>query len=89
MRNCRTFNYMKDSTFTVQGQAIIIRRYKDIGITSKLQAFDIPTAQLLPARFYNGRIAYQYKNIRVGLTTLRRQPRCHLVLTIEQPVLPF
>jgi hypothetical protein len=41
---------MKDNTFTVLPQAIIIRRYKDIGITFKLQAFHIPTAQMLPAR---------------------------------------
>lgn len=50
--------------FTVQEQVIIVRQYKGIGITSRLQAFHLETGQDLPARFYNGRIAYQYKTTR-------------------------
>jgi hypothetical protein len=80
---------MKDNPLTVQEQVVIIRKYKDIGITSKLKAFHIPTTEALPSRFYNGRIAYQYKNLRVGLTTLRKQPRCRILLTIDIPPLPF
>ena len=80
---------MKDSPLAVQEQVVIVRKYNDIGITSKLQAFHLPTAQALSPRYYNGRIAYQYKNLRVGLTTLRRQPRCHIVVSIAQPILPF
>ena len=75
--------------FTVQEQVIIVRQYKDIGITHKLQAFHLPTAQALPVRFYNGRIAYQYKNKWVGLTTLRKQPRCHIMLALPVAALPF
>ena len=80
---------MKNNPLTVQEQIMIVRKYKDIGITSKLQAFHIPTAQALHSRFYNGRIAYQYKNLRVGLTTLRKQPRCRILLIIHVPALPF
>jgi hypothetical protein len=80
---------MKDNPLTVQDQVIIIRKFKDIGITSRLKAFHIPTAEALPPRFYNGRIAYQYKDLRVGLTTLRKQPRCRIALTIPVQVLPF
>ena len=80
---------MKPSPFTVQTQIVIVRQYKGIGITSKLQAFHLSTAEILPPRFYNGRIAYQYKSLRVGLTTLRKQPRCKMVLSIAIPLLPF
>jgi hypothetical protein len=80
---------MKDNAFTLREQVVIVRQYKGIGITSKLQAYHIPTAKALPARFYNGRIAYQYQNQRVGLTTLRKQPRCRIVLTIQVTILPF
>jgi hypothetical protein len=79
---------MKNKPLTVQEQ-IIVRQYKGIGITSKLQAFHLPTAQALPARFYNGRIVYQYKNLRVGLTSLRKQPRCNKLLIVQVPDLPF
>jgi hypothetical protein len=80
---------MNAKPFTVQQQVTIVRRYRDIGITAKLQAFHLPTAQALPARFYNGRIAFQYKKLRVGLTTLRKQPRCHVLLSIPAAILPF
>jgi len=80
---------MNSKPLTVQEQIIIVRKYRDIGITSKLKAFHIPTAQPLLPRFYNGRIAYQYKNLRVGLTTLRKQPRCRVLITIDIPVIPF
>jgi hypothetical protein len=74
---------MKPKPFTVREQVVIVRQYKGIGITSKLQAFHLPTAESLPSRFYNGSIAYQYNNLRVGLTTLRKQPRCRILLTID------
>ena len=80
---------MKDSRFAVHKQVVIVRQYKDVGITSKLQAYHIPTAEALPARYYNGRIAYQYKGLRVGLTSLRKQPRCRVLLTVHIPPLPF
>ena len=80
---------MKDNPLTVTEQVIIVRKFKDIGITSQLKAFHIPTAEALSPRFYNGRIAYQYKNLRVGLTTLRKQQRCRILLTIHIQVLPF
>ena len=73
---------------TVQ-QIIIVRQYKNIGITSKLKGFHIPTRQYLPPRFYNGRIAWQYKGLRVGLTMLRKQPRCRISLIVEEPIPPF
>ena len=74
---------MVTKSFTVQEQIVIVRKYNDIGITSELKAFHIPTAQPLLPRFYNGRIAYQYKSLRVGLTTLRKQPRCRILITID------
>lgn len=80
---------MKNNRLTGQEQVIIIRKFKDIGVTSQLKAFHIPTAEALPARFYNGRIAYQYKNVRVGLTTLRKQPRCRILIKIDVPGIPF
>jgi len=48
---------MKIKPLIVPEQVVIVRQYKGIGITAKLQAFHLPTAQALPARFYNGRIA--------------------------------
>lgn len=80
---------MNHSLFTVHRKVILIRQFKEIGITSKLKGYYIPTAQLLPARFYNGRITYQYKNLRVGLTTLRKQPRCYIELIVKKTALPF
>ncbi len=80
---------MIHNPFTVRRQFVIVRQYKNIGITSNLQAYYLPTAEPLVPRFYNGRIAYQYKRLRVGLTTLRKQPRCRIVLCIEEPLLPF
>jgi hypothetical protein len=44
---------MKDNPLTVQDQVIIIRKFKDIGITAQLKAFHIPTTEALSARFYN------------------------------------
>lgn len=89
IRNTRTFSRMKPNLLTVREQVIIVRQFQNIGITSTLQAYYLPTAQALPSRFYNGRIVYQYKKLRVGLTTLRKQPRCRIVLNIDVPVLPF
>lgn len=80
---------MKSNLLTVRKRIIIVRQYKNIGITSKLQAYHLPNAQPVPSRFYNGRIVYQYKKLRVGLTTLRKQPRCRIVLMTEEPILPF
>lgn len=80
---------MKSNLLTVRERIIIVRQYKNIGITSKLQAYYLPTAESIQSRFYNGRIVYQYKKLRVGLTTLRKQPRCRIVLVTEEPLLPF
>jgi hypothetical protein len=63
---------MKDNLFTVQEQVVIIRRYKDIGITSQLHAFHLPTAKVLLPRYYKGSIAWQYKNLRVGVNHFAR-----------------
>lgn len=59
-----------------------------IGNAFKLEGCHVQNAQLLPARFYNGRIACQYKILCFGLTTLRKQPHCHLALIIEETALP-
>lgn len=74
---------------SVSRQVLIVRQYKNIGITNKLKAYYLPASEKLTPRFYNGRIAYQYKTLRVGLTTLRKQPRCRILLTIQETVLPF
>ena len=80
---------MSINPFAVKEQVVIVRQYRGIGITSRLQAFHLETGQTLPARFYNGRIAYQYKTTRVGLTTLRKQPKCRVLITVFLPVVPF
>lgn len=80
---------MINNPFAVQTQITIVRRYKEIGITKKLKGYYLPTAEELVPRFYNGRVVYQHKSLRVGLTTLRKQPPCRLSLTINEPVLPF
>jgi hypothetical protein len=80
---------MSNSSFTVRQRVIIVRQYKNIGITAKLQGYFIPTAAPLFPRFYNGCIAFQYKSVRVGLTTLRKQRPCSILLAIEEPALPF
>jgi hypothetical protein len=38
-------------------------------MTSELRAFHLSPGQALSPRYYNGRIAYQHKNLRIGLTT--------------------
>ena len=80
---------MNINDFTVRREVVIVRHYKNIGITAQLQGYFIPTAETLVPRFYNGRIAFQHKALRVGLTTLRKQPPCHLRLRIKEPALPF
>lgn len=80
---------MSRNLLSVRHQIVIVRQFKNIGITNKLQAYFLPTSEPLTTRFYNGRIAYQYKNLRVGLNTLRKQPPCHITLIIEEPALPF
>lgn len=80
---------MKNSRLTVQEQVVIIRVFKDIGINSRLQAFHIPTAEALPPRFYNGRIAYQYKISESVLLHCEGNPRRRILITIHTPVLPF
>lgn len=80
---------MKSNLLSVQEKIVIVRQYKNIGITSRLRAYYIPNAEPVPPRFYNGRIIYQYKTLRVGLTTLRKQPRCRIVIAAQKFLLPF
>jgi hypothetical protein len=74
---------------SVRRQVLIVRQYNNIAIDSKLNGFFLPDTQPLQQRFYNGRIVYQYKSVRVGLTTLRKQPACYLPITVEELILPF
>ena len=74
---------------SVRRTVVIVRQHRQIGIKEKLEGYHLPTGKQLKPRFYNGRIVYQYKSLRVGLTSLRRQPRCRFKLTINQPGLPF
>lgn len=66
---------MKSNSLDVQ-IVIIVRQYKNIGLTTGLEAYHMPSGTKLPQRYYNGRIAFQHKKLRVGLTTLRKQKRC-------------
>ena len=74
---------------TVRRLVVIVRQYNGIGIDKKLAGYHLATGKPLKQRYYNGRIVYQYKSLRVGLTKLRRQPPCRQVLNMEEPFLPF
>ena len=81
LRINNTLNMMSDNQQTV----IIIRQHKGIGIDSKLNGWNLETETMLDKKYYNGRICFQVGNKRVGLTTLRKEHPCKIIIPSTIP----
>ena len=81
LRINHTLNMMSDNQQTV----IIIRQHKGIGIDSKLNGWNLETETMLDKKYYNGRICFQVGNKRVGLTTLRKEHPCKIIIPSTIP----
>ena len=64
---------------------VIVRKYKDIGIDSKLNGWNLKTETKIEKKYYNGRICFNYDGKRVGLNTLINQPQCKHIIQHNYP----
>lgn len=70
----------------MNNQIVIVRKFKGVGIDTKLNGYELSSMKQLQKKVYNGRLVYVGNGIRVGLPSISAaQNKCNIIIDNSLP----